>query len=453
MSVDVLMPRLSDSMEEGTIVSWLKQVGDEVSVGEPLLEVETDKATIAYEAESAGTLIAILVEEGATAPLGAALALIGDPAEINNPASDSPVNARAGRPAPAVVVAEPVEPPAPSSPSRFDASPVARRLAQHLGVELAALRGTGPRGRIVKLDVLRASTAPTRASNGASSGEATATSAASAAAAGAGPPAPSRTPAPSPAPTEPSRAVVPAAPTPHQVSSSTEDGAKGVTEFVPFTRLQETVARRMAQSRATIPEFSLFRDVDMAEAVELRGRLRAMSDQAPSFNDMIVKAAAVALRAYPLANSSYADSGVELHGRVNVGIAVSRDAGLVVPTITDADRKSLGEIAREARRLAAAVRDGTTMPAELAGGTFTVTNLGMFGVDSFAAIINPGQAAILSVGRMAPRAVVDAEGAVVVRPMLTLGLISDHRVLYGADAAGFLSRICELLEQPLGMAL
>ena len=239
-----------------------------------------------------------------------------------------------------------------------------------------------------------------------------------------------------------------------------------------LTRTQATIARRMAESKATIPDFSLQIDVDMEACVALRSELKRLSPSAapapeavpagpqppgagaavPTYNDMIVKAAALALREHPRANGSYRDGQVQLHSRVNVGVAVAAQDALVVPTVFDADEKSLGEIAREARALVARVRDGTITPPELGGGTFTVSNLGMYGIRSFTAIINPPQAAILSVGELQPRAVADGE-QLRARNMLTLTLACDHRILYGADAAVFLARIRELLQTPTSLTL
>ena len=212
----------------------------------------------------------------------------------------------------------------------------------------------------------------------------------------------------------------------------------------------------MAESKATVPEFTIATDVDMEGAVELRKQLKAaaetLSGDVPSYNDMVVKASALALREYPRANGSYKDGHFELYSRVNVGVAVAAQEALVVPTVFDADRKSLGEIARDARALAERVRANAVTPPELSGGTFTVSNLGMFGVTEFSAVINPPQAAILAVGKMEPRAVVrDAE--IVARNVMTITLVCDHRILYGADAAQFLARIKALLEHPIALAL
>ncbi len=237
--------------------------------------------------------------------------------------------------------------------------------------------------------------------------------------------------------------------------------AKGHTREVELTRTQQTIARRMAESKATIPDFALRIDVDMEECVALRAELKRMShvdsdeqhaNASPTYNDMVVKACALALREYGRANGSYRDGRVQLHSRVNVGVAVAADGALVVPTVFDADEKSLGEIARETRALAERVRAQTITPPELGGGTFTVSNLGMYGIASFTPIINPPQAAILSVGALEQRAVV-RDGAVIARASMTLTLVCDHRILYGAEAAQFLARVRELLETPSALTL
>jgi pyruvate dehydrogenase E2 component (dihydrolipoamide acetyltransferase) len=296
--------------------------------------------------------------------------------------------------------------------ARVKASPLARRIARESGVDLHTLTGSGPGGRIVKADVQDA---------------------------GATAPPPSATGAPPPAP---SAAAVDAVAT-----------AKGETTTVELTRTQQTIARRMAESKATIPDFTLRAEVDMEECVMLRAELKRLSQsEAPTYNDMVVKAAALALAEHPRANGSYRDGRLQLHSRINVGVAVAGDDSLVVPTVFDAEEKSLGEIARATRALAERVRAGTITPPELGGGTFTVSNLGMYGMDSFTAIINPPQAAILSVGSVQSRAVV-REGVVLARHTMTITLACDHRILYGAGAALFLARIRELLETPAALTL
>jgi pyruvate dehydrogenase E2 component (dihydrolipoamide acetyltransferase) len=220
-----------------------------------------------------------------------------------------------------------------------------------------------------------------------------------------------------------------------------------------LTRLQQTVSRRMAESKATAPEFSLSLTVDMTKAVELRTRLKEVADPAPSYNDMVVKAAATALGEHPRVNAAYRDGKFELYERVNIGVAVAAQDALVVPTVFDADRKSLGQISRDARAVAEKVRDKTVTPPELSGATFTVSNLGMYGIEQFTAIINPPQSAILTVGALSKRPAVDETGRIVARDQMQLSLVCDHRILYGADGAKFLARVKELLEQPLSLAL
>ncbi|MEA2225086.1 MAG: hypothetical protein QOE67_368, partial [Solirubrobacteraceae bacterium] len=308
---------------------------------------------------------------------------------------------------------------------RVKASPLARRVARENGVDLHALSGSGPGGRIVKADV-----------QGVAAGTAAGAGAEAPPAAGAG----ATGPAPGASPPAPAR--------PDDVTT-----AKGQTTTVALTRMQQTIARRMAESKATIPDFTLLCDVDMQECVRLRSELKRISkDEAPTYNDMVVKACALALREHPRANGSYRDGTLALHSRINIGVAVAAQDALVVPTVFDADAKALGEIARETRSLAARVRDATITPPELGGGTFTVSNLGMYGIASFTAIINPPQVAILSVGSVQRRAVV-LEDELVARHTMKLTLVCDHRVLYGADAAELLARIRELLQAPAALTL
>jgi pyruvate dehydrogenase E2 component (dihydrolipoamide acetyltransferase) len=250
-----------------------------------------------------------------------------------------------------------------------------------------------------------------------------------------------------PAQPAPARAV------PAEADRDALTASRGEAARHELTRLQAAVARRMAQSRATVPDIELRREVDMGEAVALRDRLRELSDEAPSYNDLIVKAVALALREFPRVNGAYRDGQFETYTRVNVGIAVAGEDMLVVPTIFDADTKSLGEIGRTARALARRVRDGSIAPGDVAGGTFTVSNLGMYGVDCFSAVINPPQAAILAVGSLRRRPVVDESGAVVARATVVLTLACDHRIVYGVDGARFLARVSELLERPLSLLM
>jgi pyruvate dehydrogenase E2 component (dihydrolipoamide acetyltransferase) len=447
---DVVMPRLSDSMEEGTILQWFKQPGDEVVVGDELVEIETDKANMAYESDVAGTLTEIVAQEGETLPIGSVIARIGEgsSASAAGPVAGVGGALRAGHgpsstpPSPAPPAEETEEdqpeeeseakaegPPASAEDGRVKASPVARRIAKERELDISRLHGSGPGGRIVKADVEKAASAAGGVAGGTAPEEASAT------AGGGGSPA-----ATGPAAQQPGPAV---------------ETAKGTVSHEDPTKLQATVARRMAESKATAPHFYLEATVDMSRLVEARKQIKAAAgkgDVVPSFNDMIVKACALALREHPRANGAYRDGRFELYSRVNVGIAVAANDALVVPTIFDADQKVLRQIATEARTLARKVRDGQITPPELSGATFTVSNLGMFGIDSFAAVINPPQAAILAVGAIAERPVVH-DGQFSTAHLMRVNLACDHRILYGAQAAEFLARIRTLLEEPLSLAL
>jgi pyruvate dehydrogenase E2 component (dihydrolipoamide acetyltransferase) len=416
MATDVLMPRLSDSMEEGTVLKWLVERGGEVKRGAPLVEIETDKANMTYEADTDGVLVEVLAQEGDTLEVGQPIARIGYEGETaGEPAKEQPKDEQreAAEPEVAAPRSEPQPVAQANGGERVKASPLARRMAGELGVELARVEGSGPGGRVVKADIEAA----------ASSGNQTPVS---------GEPAAEASPQPSPAPTS---------------------SVKGDVEIHEPTRLQRTVSRRMAESKATVPDFSLELDVDMTLCIELRDRLKAQTERAPSYNDMVVKAAALALRDHPRVNGAYRDGKWETYSRVNIGVAVAAQDALVVPVIQDADQKSLGEISRQGRRLIERVRDGQITPPELSGGTFSVSNLGMYGIERFTAIVNPPQAAILTVGALMNKPAVDDRGRVVARDLMTLSLVCDHRILYGADGAQFLAQVRELLEQPLSLAL
>ena len=450
------MPRLSDSMEEGTVLKWLVEQGGEVKRGEPLVEIETDKANMTYEADSDGVLLEVLAKEGDTLPIGEPIARVGQEGEVAGAPSDAAAEEEGAPPraaapddgagaesaqrqtAATATAPRPAEAPTPAAApagdnGRIKASPVARRVAGQLGVELARLEGTGPGGRILKADVEAAAAGPPPQAVEAPSAR-------------------REEPPPAAAPGEP-RAPEPAAADVAAPRPAPETGAKGEVTVQELTRLQRTVSRRMAESKATVPDFSLELDVDMTLCIELRGRLKEQVERPPSYNDMVVKAAARALREQPRVNGGYRDGRFELFSRVNVGIAVAAQDALVVPVIPDADQKSLGEISRHARRLIERVRDGQVTPPELSGGTFTVSNLGMFGIERFTAIVNTPQAAMLTVGALEKKAAVADRGRVVARDLMTLTLVCDHRILYGADGAQFLARVRELLERPLALAL
>ncbi|MGI8945896.1 MAG: dihydrolipoamide acetyltransferase family protein [Thermoleophilaceae bacterium] len=475
------MPRLSDSMEEGTVLKWLVEEGGDVQRGSPLVEIETDKANMTYDADSDGVLLEVLAREGDTLAIGEPIARIGEAGESAQPAPEAPAaegengekaeaaeavgdraaateeggeaekdggGAEAADPAgvgdqPATAPqpgggAKPATQGSPPGPraggERLRASPVARRMAGELGVDLERIEGSGPGGRIVKADVESA----------AERGPAPAA---------AGPEDQGEGSAQSQSDGQPEAPDVAAPAGEAAPAKAAETGAKGEVTTSELTRLQRTVSRRMAESKATVPDFSLELDVDMTLCIELRERLKEQTDAAPSFNDMVVKAAASALRDHPRVNGAYRDGRFELYGRVNVGVAVAAQDALVVPVVPDADQKSLGEVSRTTRRLVERVRSGEITPPELSGGTFTVSNLGMYGIERFTAIVNAPQAAILTVGALMRKPAVDDRGRVVARDLMTLTLVCDHRILYGADGAEFLARVRTLLEQPLALAL
>jgi len=370
MATELTMPKLSDSMAEAVIIKWLKSPGEAFARGEALIEVETDKATVVYEAEADGTLGAILVPEGETAAIGQPIATLG--------------NGSGPAPAPATAT------------ERQNATPVARRTAVELGVSLHGITGTGPGGRITREDVQKA--------------------------AGDARPAP--------------------------VAPSSPEG-RGDVRVVELTTTQATIARRMVESATTVPTFTVSIDIDMSLVAELRSGARDKRDDVPSLNDFVVRAAAVTLREFPGFNASYVDGRIEQYSRINVGIAVATEDALLVPVVFDADTKTIAETAMETRRIAAAARRRALRPEELRDGTFTISNLGMFGVRSFTAIVDVPQTAILAVGGVRREPIEDAAGSVAFRDVMTATMSCDHRVVYGADGARFLSRLRELLERPL----
>jgi len=431
---EITMPRLSDSMEEGTILRWLVPDGATVARGDEIAEIETDKANMTYEADAAGVFRPVAAE-GDALPVGAVIALVladGEEAPTNGAPAAAPAPAAEGAGAgggatpaaegagagggatPVASLSMPVVGDGSEPGVRVKASPVARRLAGELGVDLAALRGSGPGGRIVKADV-------EAAAQSAPAGQQ------------ASPPPGAGAPAP-----------VPAAP-------AAGGTGKGEVTTVELTSIQKTIARRMAESRATVPDIQIRTEADVTDLLALRAQMKAANGSSPSVNDFVVKACGLALREQPRANGAYKDGAFELYSRVNVGVAVAGEGTLIVPTIFDADVQPATAIAQQVRALAERARGGTITPPELSGGTFTVSNLGMFGVTSFTAIVNPGQAAILAVGAAVARPAFDADGAVVKRHRMDLSLCCDHRILYGADAAQFVARVRELLERPFAL--
>jgi pyruvate dehydrogenase E2 component (dihydrolipoamide acetyltransferase) len=409
MAEQVILPRLGQGMESGTIVRWLKSEGDQVEKGEPLYELDTDKVTQEVEADVAGVLLKILVDEGEV-PVGTPVAFLGeqgedvpeveaasagtDPEQPSRTADRSEGSVSADdAPQPEAVT----EPAAPSSDGgRTKASPLARRIARERGIELASLSGTGPEGRIVAEDVERAAVA--------------------------GPP------------KAPARAA-----------------AAGAVERVELTSLRRTVARRMTEAWQA-PAFQIVMSADMTRAQELRARLvERHPDERPTVTDVLTKVCAAALMRHREVNALYAGDAVELHPSANVGIAVATDRGLLVPVIPGCEALTTAEIAAARADLVARARDGKLQAADLEGGTFTISNLGMYGVEQFVAVLNPPQAAILAVGAIEDRPVA-RDGELVIGPTMTMTLTCDHRTIDGATAADFLRTVKEFLEEP-GLAL
>jgi pyruvate dehydrogenase E2 component (dihydrolipoamide acetyltransferase) len=434
MATKVHMEALSPTMEEGQIVKWLKTEGDEVSNGDILAEIETDKATMELVARGEGTLRKILVQEGGNAPVGEVIAVIAAEDEdisgltdgAQAPAAEAPAEpaAEAGEAAPKAEAeatpaeAPPAEPPpteapateAPAEPAqapegdrRVKASPLARRFAEEEGLELGRIEGTGPGGRIVKRDVERAV-----------------------------------------------EEGVPAAPAAPGVPAFRPDAEEDY-EDVALTQMRKTIAKRLVQSIGPVPHFFLTVDVDMTRSVDARSRVNALLEPRGikvSYNDIILKATAMALKAHPECNAHWGGDYVRRFNRVHLGVAVAIDEGLITPVVRDAHLKGLAHIANEVRELAGRAREKKLKPEEYTGSTFSVSNLGMFGIEEFTAVINPPEAGILAVGAMEERPVV-IDGEVQVRPRMKITMSCDHRVIDGAQGSRFLQTLTAILEEPL----
>jgi pyruvate dehydrogenase E2 component (dihydrolipoamide acetyltransferase) len=442
----VEMPKMGDTMEEGKILRWIKHEGDPVNKGESLAEVETDKVNIEIEAFASGVLRKILVPEGESAPIGAGIALIGAPEEPlpGGLSGNGSVKARATTPEemergektseapaqkPAGVLGEgsagytqapPQEASTQSvtpteSQGRVFISPIARRLAQEQQLDYTRIHGTGPNGRIIKMDV-EAALAQKQAIRAA--------------------PEPIQAPAPETAP------------------AFTETGE--VIE-IPLTAMRRTIAKRLSQSMQTAPHYYVTSVIDTGKLAELRQQINEYAAKEPvpvkiSFNDLIIKAVALALKRMPQVNVSFAEDHLIQKKQIHIGMAVALEQGLIVPVLRNADQRSILDIARESQRLAELARTGKLRPEDFSGGTFTVSNLGMFDVDSFTAVINPPESAILAIGSITPTPVV-VDGQVVVRNRMKVTMSSDHRAIDGATAARFLQEVRRLLEEPFGLLL
>ena len=436
MATKIVMEALSPTMEEGRMVAWKKREGDAVKAGETLAEVETDKAVMELVARGDGVLRKIVLGEGATVPVGALVAIVGTadediskltgaeaqagggtaPARSSSPVAPpkpavAPQPAGApGLPAAAPSTAHDLPPATPSS--RIRSSPLARRIARERGVDLTLISGSGPSGRVVKRDVESAGTAAL-AHGG--------TAAAAAA-----------------LPVRAAAASVPLLP--------------AFTD-VPLTAMRKTIAKRLTQSLGPVPHFFLTSEIDMERAWEAREQLKGLGDAYQiSFNDLVVKAVALALRLHPAVNAAFLDDRIRHYGDVHVGMAVAVEDGLITPVIRHADRKGLMEISAESKQLAERAHARKLQPDEYSGATFTVSNLGMFDLEEFTAVINPPEAGILAVGRIAQRPVVEG-GVVAARRTMRVTMSCDHRVVDGATGAKFLKTLKLMLENPLAMLL
>jgi len=419
MATAIQLPALSPTMKEGKILKWLKAEGEKVSSGEAIAEVETDKSNLEVETYDDGVLLKILVPAGETAAVGAPIAFIGAkgetvdaaalaaaakpapapaavPAPAPAPAAPPPPVARAAPPPPAPAQVVPLRRPeaAPAGDGRLRASPLAKRMAQEAGVDLGSVQGSGPQGRIVKRDVQAAMSAPAAA----------------------------RAPVYLP-------------------------GVRTEPEVLPLTSMRKVIAQRMAEVKPGVPHFYLSIEVDMEGVLAIREEAKAVELKV-SVNDFIVKAAALALHRVPSVNVSFQGDRILRFHTADVGIAVAIEDGLITPVIRDADRKPLGLLAAEARELAERARRKALRPEEYTGGSVTVSNLGMYGVDSFIAVINPPQASILAVGAVAER-VVARSGQPAVRKMMSMTFSGDHRVVDGALGAQYLQEVRALLEHPV----
>ncbi|HEX9746906.1 MAG TPA: dihydrolipoamide acetyltransferase family protein [Methylomirabilota bacterium] len=451
MITKVFMPKLSDAMETGKVIKWLKKEGDPVKGGDVILEIETDKANVEIEAFGAGILRKIVVAEGGTVPVGEMIGVIADPTEDISSVTAAPAKpatpAPAAKPAPAPAAASgpvpamesyqsvpattavvPLAPAAPAAPApavaasapvggRVKASPLARKIAGQTGVDLRLIQGTGPGGRIIRRDVEAAQAAPRPA------------------AVPAGAPQPAGAPRPAVVPARP-QFVIPPRP-------------EAEFEDVAMSPMRAAIAKRMPMSKAPVPHFYVTSEVAMDEAWALRERLNALDGQPKiSVTDMVIKAVALALRKNPGVNAQLNGQAIRVHHRAHIGIAVALDQGLITPVLRDCDVKPLARIAVESRDLADRTRGGKLRAQELSGATFSISNLGMYDVEEFSAIINPPEGAILAVGSVLQKPVVE-DGELRVGRRMKMTISCDHRVMDGAMGARFLQDVKRLLEEPL----
>jgi len=441
MATIIDMPKLSDTMSVGTLVNWLKKEGDQVASGDKIAEIETDKATMEMEVFDAGTLLKHFISAGEQVAVGDPICAVGKKGEtVEAPARKSGAPAKEEKmeePAPKAEAAKPSVPPPPAPPAaapeeqpkgepakaaagepgqRIKISPLARKLAEEKGLDISGITGTGPDGRIVKADVLAAAQKPK----------------------------PAPAPAAAPAPAKGAKA-----PTPPFVG--TADIPIQEAKLVPVSNMRATIAKRLVESKTQLPHFYLEVEVDAGPLVELRQQVNAAFGESAkvSVNDFVLKACGHALRMVPAANTSWEGTAIRQHAAAHISFAVAIDDGLITPVVFDAHKKSLFQISAEARALAIKAKAKKLQPAEFTGGTFCVSNLGMFGISRFQAIINPPNGAILAVGTTVTKPVVNDKGEIVVGQRMSLTLSCDHRVVDGAVGAQFLAALRDILEKPL----
>ena len=407
MATNVVMPQMGYDMREGTVVRWYKQEGETVDRGEVIADIETDKATVEFEAYTGGVLGRIVAEAGVAVPVGELIAIITEPGE-SVPEAAAPAPSPAAAPAPVAAEPEPAAAPPPASDGGVRASPIARRLARERGIDLALVAGSGPNGRITERDVENYQAA-----------------------------APAAAPEPAPAP----------AATPEPVAAPSDSR-------IELSRMRQTIARVTSDSKSTAPHFYVTAEVDMGNAMSLRRDVNDASDpeNRVSVNDLMVKACALALAKHPKFNSFYRVDHLEVHGAMNIGIAIALESGLILPGVSNCESKSLLQIASATKDLIARANSGTLRNEEYSSTTFSISNMGMFDVESFTAIIYPPHAAILAVGSVKQQPVV-RDGELTVGTMMKATLSTDHRVADGAEAAQFLMEIKRVLENPVSLLL
>ena len=469
MATNLNMPQMGYDMQEGTLVRWLKSAGDSVSLGDAVAEIETDKAVVEFESTAEGVLLELLVEEGTTVAVGESIATVGtegetvgaggdgtgDSTDAEPVADDSSEPEGQDEPAAEEEDAEAAAIPLPASPSEVRASPVARRLAAERGVDLSAVQGTGPGGRILRSDVLSAEPADAPAEEPDMPEEEAPVEA---------PEVVEEAPMPAdeapmeePEAAEEEPVVVEAVPSeePEEAEEPPMAAEEPAVEeaddgLVPLTRMRQQIARTTVGSKTTIPHFYVSADIDMTEAMALRKRINETleGDVRVSVNDLVIKASVDTIKRFPKFNSSYTDDGIRMHDSINIGIAIAEEDGLIMPAILDCGSKSLTEISNASKDLVKRSQTGTLQVEEYTGGTFSISNMGMFDVTSFVAIIQPPQSAVLAVGTVKKQAVVQGDG-VVVREIMSATLSVDHRVSDGAEGAQFIVQLKEFLENPL----